>query len=418
MCGATTSEHSTECERRQFDKYVEGMKRSQKKYLEREQRRLSRRIAAGDTSAMVELAQAHLWGPFPDSAPESMAYHPKGIALLTQAAEGGNAEAMSHLARFYTEGKCGLPRDMAMAVMWYERAGNWGGLASAAWGLFWGDYVARTGCDVDRAVLAWRNASEMGAVEAVGELGWCYQNGIGVDRDVERAISLYKRAIELDETCYTHNSWRLGACYLRGDGVEKDWAKAVELMLRCDRDDSARAYLAWCYLCGGYGVERNVGKALAAAEGIGTGRVLAFLGYCHERGVGGEVDANKAREMYGYARCDHHCAEALGELGLYFWRGDCGVPTDKKSAVGYFRMGADGGDPISMYHFGVCLREGGDGVECDMEQSCHWLQKAAQFGHRGAAAALVCEKTAAEELGCAITLTVQINMKVVDTVLN
>ncbi|KAH3745003.1 hypothetical protein Pelo_13592 [Pelomyxa schiedti] len=43
-------------------------------------------------------------------------------------------------------------------------------------------------------------------------------------------------------------------------------------------------------------------------------------------------------------------AEPFGELGEYCLCGDCGAPIDKKPAVGYFQIGAEAGDQVSMFH--------------------------------------------------------------------
>ena len=53
-----------------------------------------------------------------------------------------------------------------------------------------------------------------------------YENGIRVEKDVEKAVELYKRAVEQGNAVAQYN---LGYCYQHGIGVEKDAKKAVEL---------------------------------------------------------------------------------------------------------------------------------------------------------------------------------------------
>ncbi|KAH3765374.1 sel1 repeat family protein [Pelomyxa schiedti] len=202
-------------------------------------------------------------------------------------------------------------------------------------------------------------------------LGWRYQHGVGVKCDPQRAVSLYNSAIHTQ----SEHSWRLGVCYLRGEGVEKDWAKAVTLIQQSGNSDEAQAHLGWCYLWG-CGVAMDVAyavKLLNRAAQCWCGRAMVFLGYCHQRGIGVVQDTDKAYELYSKAKGAAWGAEALGELGVYCQRGDCGAPTDKRAAVGYFLMGAEYGDPVSMFHLGMCLRDGDD-----------WLKRAAQFGHSAA----------------------------------
>src|SRR5437763_14330054 len=53
-----------------------------------------------------------------------------------------------------------------------------------------------------------------------------YENGIRVEKDIEKAIELYKRAVEQGNAAAQYN---LGYCYQHGIGVEKDTGKAIEL---------------------------------------------------------------------------------------------------------------------------------------------------------------------------------------------
>ncbi|KAH3731788.1 hypothetical protein Pelo_17383 [Pelomyxa schiedti] len=84
-------------------------------------------------------------------------------------------------------------------------------------------------------------------------------------------------------------------------------------------------------------------------------------------------------------------AEELGELGDFCQTGCCGVTIDLEAAAEYFRMGSEGGDPVSMFHLGVCLRD--DGY---VEQAQFWLRKSAQLEHRQAAKLLLLQKNPCE----------------------
>ncbi|KAH3762727.1 sel1 repeat family protein [Pelomyxa schiedti] len=304
------------------------------------------------------------------------------IVSLVEQAHAGNTDAMRKLALCYRDGRDGVAVDLDEALYWYNTAGDGGGLYGVGCDYYNGCPAGAPGRDADKAAWAWAKAAGLGYHRAMVRLAWCHQHGVGVERDAPRAVSLYNAAVGK----YRWHSWRLGACYLRGDGVERDWARAVELLRQSAEDGvDAEAYLGWCYLwgCGvGRDVARAVGLLRCGAEAW-SARSMVFLGYCHERGVGVDMDADKARALYTEQSTEER-AEVLGELGEYCQRGDCGAPTDKRAAVGYFQMGAEGGDPVSMFHLGVCLRDG-DGVDCDAEQSHHWLAMATKLGHRGAA---------------------------------
>ena len=48
--------------------------------------------------------------------------------------------------------------------------------------------------DIDEAVRLYRMAAEKGSLEAKFRLGWCYANGIGVEKDEEQALKYYNEA--------------------------------------------------------------------------------------------------------------------------------------------------------------------------------------------------------------------------------
>ncbi|KAH3731613.1 calmodulin-dependent protein kinase [Pelomyxa schiedti] len=308
------------------------------------------------------------------------------IALLAEKANIGNVKAMCALARCYLRGEHGVAKNVDEALRWYTTARDGFNLSSVGWACYYGgrDVPNR---DVDKAVSAWTMAAGVGYDEAMDRLGWCYQHGVGVECDQPRAVSLYTAATT--KLAWQH-AWRVGVCYLRGEGAARDWATAAGIFQRSDRLE-AQAYLGWCYLWG-CGVERDVEKALRLLRRHDTGRASLFLGYCYDWGVGVGRDTDRAQELFNKLQSTTpgrtvRGAEELGELGEYCERGDCGAPTDKRAAVRYYQMGAEGGDPVSMFHLGVCLGDG-SGVDFDVEQSHHWLVMAAQLGHRGAAKTL------------------------------
>ncbi|KAH3763871.1 sel1 repeat family protein [Pelomyxa schiedti] len=293
-------------------------------------RRLTDMVAAGDTYAMESLAECYLCGEH--GVPHDAA---KGLALLQRASSGGNACAMLMLAWYHWEGSHGLPRDMGKAHQLYEAVPRGMGLWSLGNNYYYGYRVDR---DVHKAVSLWKKGAELGDHQSMVELGWCYKNG--------------------------HAAKITGA-----NGV---WLNVICVVRVCtpnEDDGNAQAYLGWCYLWG-CGVERDVSKAIELFNST----------LPNQRAE----DINRAKELYNNAKlCHIDCSTPLTELGVHFLRGDCGAPTDKRAAVGYFRMGAEVGDPVSMFHLGVCLRDG-DGVDCDVKESRLWLEKAARLEHRGA----------------------------------
>ena len=70
--------------------------------------------------------------------------------------------------------------------------------------------------DYAHALQYLQPAAEQGQSAAISALGEMYENGWGVTENIERAVQLYRQAIEIDqnaEACY-----HLGKLYARGKG--------------------------------------------------------------------------------------------------------------------------------------------------------------------------------------------------------
>lgn len=114
----------------------------------------------------------------------------------------------------------------------------------------------------------WMNDSEI-----LNNLGIIFSDAVGVERDMQKAIMYYEKAIELDDDLARSN---LADIYRKGTGgVAKNLEKAFELYKTC--------YLPYAYYRvgeayeNGWGVEQNLDKAkenyrVAYEEGHGLAR--------------------------------------------------------------------------------------------------------------------------------------------------
>ena len=57
-------------------------------------------------------------------------------------------------------------------------------------------------------------------------MGVCYEDGVGVEQDYEKAVEYYRKSAEQDNDWAEYN---LACCYYNGCGVKKNLAKAKEL---------------------------------------------------------------------------------------------------------------------------------------------------------------------------------------------
>lgn len=88
----------------------------------------------------------------------------------------------------------------------------------------------------------------------------CYMEGIGVEKNVGKAISLLQYASGKNDAKAQVN---LGACYLDGLGVEADYPKAIELIQSSAEKGNTDAYwlLGKCYR-EGLGVDISIPLAI------------------------------------------------------------------------------------------------------------------------------------------------------------
>ena len=126
----------------------------------------------------------------------------------------------------------------------------------------------------------------------------------------------------------------------------------------------------WCAL-GIYWVEReqaDEARALAAfrkAAELGSGWGVSNLGWCMERGIGGEADPRQAVWLYAQA-VELDYTPALCSLGVCYERG-IGTPANPQRAVELYQQGAELGYVRAQRLLARCYGEG-IGVEMSLSK--------------------------------------------------
>lgn len=145
------------------------------------------------------------------------------VEELTPLAENGQAEAQRGLADCYVNG-WGVEKSSEFAAKWYGKAFD--GRDWLATGRLARLYASGEGVpqDLVKAVELLAKAAEKENAEACCRLGECYERGEwGFDVDVAKALELYRQSASEGDAGGLYN---LGCCYLEGIGVEKDMDKA------------------------------------------------------------------------------------------------------------------------------------------------------------------------------------------------
>ena len=89
-----------------------------------------------------------------------------------------------------------------------------------------------------QAVKQYMKAAEQGDANAQYNLGRCYADGEGVEKDQKKAVYWYTKAAE-QELARAQNN--LAICYENGEGVERDMKKAVYWYTKAAEQGHARA---------------------------------------------------------------------------------------------------------------------------------------------------------------------------------
>ena len=184
---------------------------------------------------------------------------------------------------------------------------------------------------------------------ALSERERLYQEGrrllTGVDGepDPEKAFEFFKQSANQG---YTKAQYQLCVCYDEGIGVRRNIAEAARWCEMAAYGGYARAQseIGYCYEYG-HGVLRNTREAVRwyriAAE-QGNIEAKNNLAYCYQKGRGVSKNVEEAIRLYTEASEAGH-ASAQYNLGFCYWYGE-GVAIDKEKAVELFKESARRGN--------------------------------------------------------------------------
>ena len=232
--------------------------------------------------------------------------------------------------------------------------------------------------DLNEAVKWYSKAAAQGYAQAQYNLGYCYEFGRGVTKDLNEAVKWYRKAAEQGDADAQCN---LGLCYHSGQGVTKDYTKAVKWFRKAAEQGHADAQfnLGLCYEFG-VGVTKDLTEAAKwfrkAAE-QGDAQAQFNLGVFYQYGTGVTKDYTEAVKWYRKA-AEQGFAQAQNNLGLCYEYGT-GVTKDINEAVKWYRKAAEQGLAEAQFHLGFCYQYG-NGVTKDINEAVKWYRKAAEQG--------------------------------------
>ena len=233
--------------------------------------------------------------------------------------------------------------------------------------------------DEAEAVKWYRKAADQGLALAQTNLGYCYQNGQGVQKDDTEAVKWYSKAADQGAAKAQKN---LGFCYAIGKGVQKDEAEAVKWYRKAAEqgDAWAQTNLGYCYQ-NGQGVQKDDIEAVkwySKAAEQGDAWAQTNLGFCYDNGSGVQKDEAEAVKWYRKA-AEQGDAKGQNIFGVCLYSGT-GLAKDEAEAVKWFRKAAEQGDGEAQKNLGVCYQNG-IGVTKDRAEAKKWFRKAAEKGN-------------------------------------
>ncbi len=301
---------------------------------------------AGEHIVLNLLAEDYCYGKNGIASNETKAFE-----LYLFDALCGSVDSCFDVANCYYNG-IGTKLDKQQAIVWYEKACLNGSFHS-----FSALMVAYKECEIDEWESKFFNiatkAADEGYCAGMTYLYNCYIDGIGTEKNPEKALSYLRRAADGE---YFAACIELGRCYCFGEnGVEQNSAKAVSLWNIASDNGNAQAKhnLGMLYSVGADGVEKNTElavKFLTEASDLGYVESHKKLAVAYYENGFAETNYEKARK---YFLRSYECGDIDSAviLGIIYTEGK-GVEPDSQKAAEYFTFAAENGNAKSYVMLG------------------------------------------------------------------
>ncbi len=178
-----------------------------------------------------------------------------------------------------------------------------------------------------------RRAANQDDANGLYNLGSCYAQGLGCEKDEIKAFNCFKRAAQAGHPEALNN---LGACYREGMSVARDPAAATRYFKKSADLGNAFGELNYAFaLSRGEGVEQDEKEALEyfrRAATQGNGAALNAYAMCYFHGKGVKKDEARAFELLELA-AQRGIAQAMENLAVFYDRGLAGIEKDEEKAL-------------------------------------------------------------------------------------
>lgn len=241
--------------------------------------------------------------------------------------------------------------------------------------------------------------AEQGDAEAQYQLGLCYAQGNGVEKNFREAGRYWLMAGKQN---HAYALLYLGKLFEKGAGVPQDYARACQCYQVAGQQNLAegKVHLAMLYLQG-LGVAQDAKKAInlfiqGAEQGDATAQYNLAIAY--EKGMGG-LSENNEQAIFWYQQAVNQGYEPakkrLERIGMthnqssetaedLFQQGVAILQHDLGNAFAQFEQSAQQNFAKAQYNMGVAHAFGVANVALNLAKSVEYLQKSAEQGYRNA----------------------------------
>lgn len=272
------------------------------------------------------------------------------IAGLKASAEAGNTSSQVALGNAYFFGNGELKKDLDTAFKWYQKA------------------------------------VDSGSKAACFNLGLCYENGFGTDKDPLKAFYLYKQAAE---SGIPQAEFNVAMCYKLGIyDVKTNTQLLVPNMIIAERKikalvekDFIPSYraLAEIYLTRKDKTKyQEAFQMLKKAAFHKDAQAMNLMADCYNYGWGCKPSKTE-RIVWLERAATAGSMEACAKLAYCYENGD-GIPQDPKRAIRYYANAAAAGLPAAQVKMGEAYAYGNN-VKQDVILARKWFQRAASAGN-------------------------------------
>lgn len=222
--------------------------------------------------------------------------------------------------------------------------------------------------NVDTAYSWYLKAAESGNAGSLFNLGWFYQNDLSVEKNLNTAFECYKTAAEYGDIYAMHN---LAWCYKHGAGTSENPNEAFHWFKKAARSGHLASMnaLGLCFK-NGFGTHENPAESFRwyeKASKAGSATAMNNLGLCYKNGNGTTQNLYKAFDCYSGAAITNNIIQKR-DLDRY--------AKTTRTIFNEISNQAETNDVSVLFHLGWCYRHGKE-TTADINKAIELYEQAA-----------------------------------------